>query len=125
MRQMLKFNPQERITVREALEHPFLRDFHRQCPEPVCDTMFDYNFEKKGNTLFEMTEAEVRACIFEEACHYRTYGNVYTNAEVVRLMEPRRSSVVSVSYFSEEKDEGSDGSDEKDEKDCKADIVDE
>jgi len=36
--------------------------------------MFDYNYEKRDNVIADMSEAEVRACMFEEACYYRTYG---------------------------------------------------
>lgn len=75
MRRMLEFDPKERITVEEALEHPFLRGFHRQFQEPSSDTVFDYNFEKKENGISSMSEDEVRACMFEEACYYRSYGS--------------------------------------------------
>jgi len=75
MRKMLEFDPNSRITVEEALEHPFLRGFHRQFQEPSSDTVFDYHFEKKENGISSMSEAEVRACMYEEACFYRSYGS--------------------------------------------------
>jgi len=31
IRKLLVFNPKNRLTVEEALEHPYLKDFH--CPE--------------------------------------------------------------------------------------------
>lgn len=43
---MLKFNPNERITVQQALEHPFLRKFHRVSEEITCPSAFDFGFEK-------------------------------------------------------------------------------
>ena len=36
LRKMLEFHPDDRVTVEEALEHPYLRDFHRVLPEPSC-----------------------------------------------------------------------------------------
>jgi len=75
MRKMLEFDPSERITVEEALDHPFLRGFHRQFIEPSSERTFDYNFEKKENGISSMSEAEVRACMFEEACYYRYFGS--------------------------------------------------
>jgi mitogen-activated protein kinase 1/3 len=34
---MLTFNPQKRITVEEALEHPYLADLHFEDDEPTAD----------------------------------------------------------------------------------------
>ena len=45
---MLRFNPDERISVEAALEHPYLRDFHGQMPEPLSPSLFDFEFEKVG-----------------------------------------------------------------------------
>ena len=58
---MLKFNPDDRISVEEALAHPYLKDFHGQMAEPTCDRLFDFEFEKRasGGPANEMTEAEV------------------------------------------------------------------
>lgn len=45
LRKMLEFNPEDRVTVEEALEHPYLRDFHRVLPEPSCKDLFNFEFE--------------------------------------------------------------------------------
>lgn len=42
---MLVFDPAQRITVEEALEHPYLRVWHDPADEPVCPTKFDFSFE--------------------------------------------------------------------------------
>ena len=89
---MLKFNPDERITVEEALKHPYLKDFHGQMPEPLCDQLFDFEFEKldkvtytasqSGNHLQEhfnygeghyadMSLQEVQAHMYLEMCKFR------------------------------------------------------
>lgn len=36
MKNLLKFNPNERLTVEEALEHPYVSQFHNVDNEPVC-----------------------------------------------------------------------------------------
>ncbi|KAK9236934.1 kinase-like domain-containing protein [Lipomyces kononenkoae] len=42
---MLTFDPAERITVQEALEHPYLSVWHDPADEPECPTTFDFSFE--------------------------------------------------------------------------------
>lgn len=54
---MLKWHPDDRITVEDALAHPYLKDFHGQMAEPTCSKMFDFTFEKA--TGEEMSEEEV------------------------------------------------------------------
>ena len=36
MKKLLKFNPSDRYTVEEALEHPYVSQFHNIDNEPVC-----------------------------------------------------------------------------------------
>jgi serine/threonine protein kinase len=47
LKKMLAFNPKNRISVQEALEHPFLADLH--CPDDEPDAKivkaFDFDFE--------------------------------------------------------------------------------
>mmetsp|Transcript_14334 Transcript_14334/g.32199 ORF Transcript_14334/g.32199 Transcript_14334/m.32199 type:complete len:405 (-) Transcript_14334:122-1336(-) len=75
MSKMMIFNPDDRISVEDALAHPYLKDFHRQMSEPSCNRLFDFDFEKRAeneSTLYGgMTDAEVRHCMFEEVCKYR------------------------------------------------------
>jgi len=42
---MLRFNPNTRITVDEALEHPYLEDLHLPETEVACSDKFDFTFE--------------------------------------------------------------------------------
>jgi len=37
LKKMLTFNPKKRITVEEALEHPFFEDLHCEEDEPACE----------------------------------------------------------------------------------------
>jgi ATP-dependent RNA helicase DDX18/HAS1 len=42
---MLAFDPSQRISVEEALEHPYLHIWHDASDEPSCPTTFDFHFE--------------------------------------------------------------------------------
>jgi serine/threonine protein kinase len=46
LRRMLIFNPEQRITVDEALEHSYLAELHGQMDEPQCDKLFDFEYER-------------------------------------------------------------------------------
>lgn len=45
MEKMLKFNPRKRITVEEALKHPYFKALHNPDTEPTCPEKFDFSFE--------------------------------------------------------------------------------
>ncbi len=74
---MLKFDPLKRITVEEALQHPYLKDFHLPDEEPVSEQIsrFDFQFEEKE----EIDNEELRKCILDEILlyhdnkHYENY----------------------------------------------------
>eukprot|EP00597_Dinobryon_sp_UTEXLB2267_P011194 CAMPEP_0170129152 /NCGR_PEP_ID=MMETSP0020_2-20130122/21663_1 /TAXON_ID=98059 /ORGANISM="Dinobryon sp., Strain UTEXLB2267" /LENGTH=517 /DNA_ID=CAMNT_0010363343 /DNA_START=307 /DNA_END=1860 /DNA_ORIENTATION=- len=70
MKKMLEFIPDDRITVDDALQHPYLTDFHTQIREPIGERTFNFDFEKHVDHS-GMTEAEVRACMYEEVMLYR------------------------------------------------------
>lgn len=42
---MLVINPDKRITVEEALEHPYFASLHLPSDEPVCDRIFELNID--------------------------------------------------------------------------------
>ena len=48
LRSMLIFNPDKRITVEEALDHPYLSALHCAEDEPVSKpvSLFDFEFER-------------------------------------------------------------------------------
>ena len=67
---MLQFDPRKRITVAEALEHPWLKALHDPATEPeYAQThgggVFKFDFEEE-----KMQEADVRQKVWEEMCHY-------------------------------------------------------
>lgn len=43
---MLRFDPRERISVTQALEHPYLAKYHDPDDEPTCVPAFDFEFDK-------------------------------------------------------------------------------
>ncbi|CCF58335.1 hypothetical protein KAFR_0E01810 [Kazachstania africana CBS 2517] len=45
LERMLAFDPQKRITVDEALQHPYLSIWHDPADEPICSEKFDFGFE--------------------------------------------------------------------------------
>mmetsp|Transcript_10456 Transcript_10456/g.25544 ORF Transcript_10456/g.25544 Transcript_10456/m.25544 type:complete len:402 (-) Transcript_10456:218-1423(-) len=60
MMKMLEFNPHKRISVDEALEHPFYKDIRKKKHEWVCDKKFDFTFEKRLKKIEDL-KAEFRA----------------------------------------------------------------
>ncbi|XP_026207690.1 mitogen-activated protein kinase 7 isoform X1 [Anabas testudineus] len=43
---MLHFDPRKRISVTQALEHPYLAKYHDPDDEPICVPAFDFEFDK-------------------------------------------------------------------------------
>ncbi|KAJ4459676.1 putative Extracellular signal-regulated kinase 1 [Paratrimastix pyriformis] len=48
LEQMLVFDPSKRITVEEALAHPYLATLHDPAEEPVANLQFNFDYEQKG-----------------------------------------------------------------------------
>ena len=42
---MLTFNPDRRITIAEALQHPYMESLHEPEDEPDCENKFDFTYE--------------------------------------------------------------------------------
>jgi len=59
---MLTFNPLQRITVEEALDHPYLERLHDIADEPICTEPFSFDFEQQA-----LTEDQMKQLIFNEA----------------------------------------------------------
>uniref|UniRef100_A0A8C7E5D5 Mitogen-activated protein kinase 7 n=1 Tax=Naja naja TaxID=35670 RepID=A0A8C7E5D5_NAJNA len=56
---MLRFDPRERISVVEALNHPFLSKYHDPDDEPDCVPAFDFDFDKQVLTKEQIKETIV------------------------------------------------------------------
>ncbi|KAL2642352.1 hypothetical protein R1flu_009939 [Riccia fluitans] len=59
---MLVFDPHKRITVEEALSHPYLERLHDAQDEPVCHALFELDFEQPS-----IQEEQIRELIMMEA----------------------------------------------------------
>jgi mitogen-activated protein kinase 1/3 len=55
-RRMLTWDPRNRITVEEALEHPFLAQLHDPFDEPVTFPIPDFEFETPEYTMDALRE---------------------------------------------------------------------
>ncbi|KAH6825030.1 MAP kinase 4 [Perilla frutescens var. hirtella] len=62
---MLVFDPDQRITVDDALCHPYISTLHDLNDEPICSTPFNFDFE-----LPSITEENVKDLICREALAY-------------------------------------------------------
>lgn len=54
---MLRFEPRERISVTQALEHPYLAKYHDPDDEPTCVPAFDFEFDKLSLSKEQIKEA--------------------------------------------------------------------
>ena len=63
---MLRFDPNQRITIDEALEHPYLAALHSVDDEPEADSPFNFDYEKGETTKEGLTRhvlEEVRSSV--------------------------------------------------------------
>eukprot|EP00246_Nothoceros_aenigmaticus_P000066 TRINITY_DN1008_c0_g1_i8.p1 TRINITY_DN1008_c0_g1~~TRINITY_DN1008_c0_g1_i8.p1 ORF type:complete len:178 (-),score=19.71 TRINITY_DN1008_c0_g1_i8:870-1403(-) len=65
---MLVFDPAKRITVEEALAHPYLASLHDINDEPCCNTAFTFDFEQQN-----FDENRIRELIYLEACSFNPH----------------------------------------------------
>uniref|UniRef100_A0A671KH75 Mitogen-activated protein kinase n=1 Tax=Sinocyclocheilus anshuiensis TaxID=1608454 RepID=A0A671KH75_9TELE len=54
---MLRFDPRERISACQALEHPYLAKYHDSDDEPVCIPAFDFEFDRQPMGKEQIKEA--------------------------------------------------------------------
>ncbi|KAM0750090.1 CMGC/MAPK/ERK protein kinase [Meredithblackwellia eburnea MCA 4105] len=62
---LLSFDPAERISCTDALQHPYLSVWHEPSDEPTCESVFDFGFEK------EESEEGMRSLIVDEVERFR------------------------------------------------------
>lgn len=65
MERMLQFDPRKRITVEQALKHPWLAQLHDEAAEPAAPGPFEFDFEEA-----QLTEQAVRDLVYEEMRYY-------------------------------------------------------
>lgn len=62
---MLAFDPSTRISVEEALQHPYLKIWHDETDEPDCPTTFNFDFEVIDDV------GDMRKMILDEVYRFR------------------------------------------------------
>ncbi|PHT57684.1 Mitogen-activated protein kinase 4 [Capsicum baccatum] len=65
LEKMLVFDPTRRITVDEALRHPFLSSLHDLNDEPICPRPFSFDFEEPS-----ITEEKIKELIWRESVKF-------------------------------------------------------
>jgi len=65
LKKMLEFHPDRRITVEDALAHPFLATLHNPDDEPVANFTFSFDFEHE-----DLPKDRVQTLIWEEIRSY-------------------------------------------------------
>ena len=75
--QMLKLDPLERITAKQALEHEYLEKYHDIDDEPVCFSPFDFSFDKHN-----VSKETLKKSICKEIeCYSKTTDSVWPLAK--------------------------------------------
>ena len=60
------FDPKQRFTVEQALEHEYLATLHGQMEEPLCHAPFDFEFERISGGGDVIPRADLQAMMFTE-----------------------------------------------------------
>ncbi|KDP25667.1 hypothetical protein JCGZ_24180 [Jatropha curcas] len=68
LERMLVYDPNQRITVNEALKHPYLAHYHDVKNEPDCPSPFDFDFDESS-----LSEDEIRELIWVESEQFNPY----------------------------------------------------
>ncbi|KYO26361.1 hypothetical protein Y1Q_0013899 [Alligator mississippiensis] len=63
---MLTFNPNKRITVEEALAHPYLEQYYDPSDEPVAEEPFTFDME-----LDDLPKERLKELIFAETARFQ------------------------------------------------------
>jgi serine/threonine protein kinase len=66
MRKMLEIRPDKRITVDQALQHPFFDALHNPADEPVSSRPFDFSFENE-----KLHRVRLQELIWQEVGNFR------------------------------------------------------
>ena len=67
LKKMLVVDPTKRITIAEALEHPFLAEFHDPEDEPVTDKLDTYDFDFE---YYELSTEQLKDLLYDEIMLY-------------------------------------------------------
>ncbi|GHJ84446.1 hypothetical protein NliqN6_0848 [Naganishia liquefaciens] len=91
LEKLLRFDPAERISVAEALKHPYMAPYHDETDEPDCPTVFDKWEEVEGTHTLE----EFKQIIRTEVEEFRKEVRTVEEWEGQSDSENRRPDVIS------------------------------
>ncbi|CAE1313574.1 MAPK7 [Acanthosepion pharaonis] len=86
---MLVLNPSDRVTVEQALRHPYFTGYHDQDDEPICVPAFNFDFEKQDTTV-----AQFREAIYDEIIEFHEQKNPVLNFNPVLRPAPKTNENV-------------------------------
>lgn len=87
---MLAFDPSSRISVEEALEHPYLHIWHDASDEPTCPTTFDFHFEVVDDVQ------EMRKMILDEVIRFRAVVRQQSQAHAAQQQQMAQQTNVPI-----------------------------
>ena len=87
---MLAFDPSSRISVEEALEHPYLHIWHDASDEPTCPTTFDFHFEVVDDV------PEMRKMILDEVIRFRATVRQQSQAHAAQQQQIAQAANVPI-----------------------------
>jgi serine/threonine protein kinase len=69
LKKMLTYDPADRITIKEALEHPYLKQLHFPDDEPETEPVsaFDFDFEK-----YSLSKEDFKDLMYDEIMLYHS-----------------------------------------------------
>ncbi|KAI0564811.1 Mitogen-activated protein kinase 5 MPK5 [Gracilaria domingensis] len=80
MERLLKFNPDKRLTAEEALEHPYLKEFHDPEFELVATDQIDMSqIEPRVEGGRSLSKDDLRRMMLEEIYHFRPDADIFKN----------------------------------------------
>ena len=86
---MLQFHPDDRISVENALEHPYLSEYHVQMPEPTCNDLFNFEFEKVN---YDLSSEDVQLLMYDEMLLYRPTATHFPPSQKSNLFSKSNSA---------------------------------
>lgn len=73
LEKMLNLNPEERITVEDAIKHPYLESLHDPEDEPTFDKEIDFSFENDSTMTLEAIQKKI---LEEISCYNPAYADL-------------------------------------------------
>lgn len=77
---LLQFDPAKRISIDDALKHPWFKSYHNAIYETNCDAIWDYSFEQDCGPDHDLSQDKLRSYLLQEIFKYRPeLKDIYDN----------------------------------------------